>query len=85
MWKFKSECKNYDYSRVIKAIDEMRTYREARAIRTLSHMLRQDLMKNYCNISNPELYNKLHFGTKIIIENYNKEVISCIKAIYECP
>ena len=83
-WKYKVECKFYDFKRVQKAIDEMKTYREAKSVRALSHMLRQDLMKNYCNISNSDLYNKTHFGTKVLIEKYHKEVFKCIKVIYDC-
>jgi NTE family protein len=42
-------------------------------------------MKNYCNIANSDLYNKTHFGTKVLIEEYHKEVFKCIKMIYDYP
>ena len=44
-------------------------------------MLRQDLVKNFCCISEPDLYN----GTKRLIEKYHNEVIKCILLIYSCP
>ena len=39
-------------------------------------------MKNICNISDPQLYNQCHLGTKRQIEKYIDEVLKCIRAIY---
>lgn len=48
----------------------------------MAHCLRQDLAKNICNISDPDLYNQCHLGTKRPIEKYIEEVRKCIKTIY---
>jgi len=47
-------------------------------------MLRQDLVKNFCSISDPNLYIKSHLGTKSLIQKYHKEVVKCIKLIFSC-
>ena len=51
-------------------------------MKTLTYCLRQDLVKNICNICDPQLYNQCHLGTKRVIEKYIEEVTKCIKAIY---
>jgi hypothetical protein len=60
----------------------MKHLRQQNNVRTLSHCLRQDLIKNIGGISDPNLYNRCHFGTKRLIEKYHNEVIKCIKLIY---
>ena len=81
-WKFQLESTDYDYIRLEKRRQMMKQLRKADNIQTLSHCLRQDLVKNLGNISNPQLYNQCHFGTKKNIEKYMAEVIKSIKAIY---
>ena len=44
--------------------------------------LRQNLVKNFGGISNPQLYKVAHSGTKINIEEYQNEVIRCFKYLY---
>lgn len=83
-WKNKSESKLYDYKRVQHCLASMKTLRKQNAYKTLSHMLRQDLVKNFCNISDASLYNKSHHGTKSLIQKYHKEVVKCIKLIFSC-
>lgn len=39
-WKYKAECKFYDYERVKTAIKDMKCHREAKNVKTLIHMLR---------------------------------------------
>ena len=60
----------------------MKQLRISGNVKTLSHCLRQDLVKNIGNISCPQLYNQCHFGTKRNIEKYIDEVIKCVRAIY---
>ena len=45
-------------------------------------LLRQNLQKNFCGISNPELYNVGYACTKSNIEEYQNEVIKCLQFMY---
>ena len=81
-WKFQPESGVYDYQRIENRCMMMKQLRKSNNIKTLSHCLRQDLMKNIGNICDPELYNRCHLGTKRLIEKYQEEVTKCIKAIY---
>ena len=83
-WKYKNNSKLYDWERVMYCLASMKALRKQNAVRTLSHQLRQDLVKNFCCISEPDLYNKAHYGTKRLIEKYHNEVIKCIQLIYSC-
>ena len=56
-WKFKLESNDYDYLRLEKRRQMMKQLRKSDNIQTLAHCLRQDLVKNIGNMSNPELYN----------------------------
>ena len=60
----------------------MKKLRKRGNIKALAHCLRQDLVKNICNISDADLYNCCFFGTKRMIEKYHNEIIHCIKSIY---
>ena len=84
-WKNQDESTIYDYKRVNHCFASMKTLRKQNAVKTLSHMLRQDLVKNFCSISHPDLYSKCHFGTKKLMEKYHKEEVKCIKMIAETP
>ena len=50
---------------------------------TLARCLRQDLVKNIFNTSDPRLYRECFHGTKKLIEDYHNEIILCIKQVYE--
>lgn len=81
-WKYNKASKCYDYARIESRLMYMKQLRKQNNIKTLVHCLRQDLVKNIGTISDPNLYNRCHFGTKRLIEKYYNEVIKCIKLIY---
>ena len=81
-WKYISESEHYDFGRLEVRRHMMKQLRNNSRMKTLAHCIRQDLAKNICNISDPQLYNTCHLGTKRIIEKYIDEVIKCIKTIY---
>jgi TAG lipase/lysophosphatidylethanolamine acyltransferase len=81
-WKYRPESQHYDYVRIDVRRVMMKQLRISGNVKTLSHCLRQDLVKNIGNISDPQLYNQCHFGTKRNIEKYIDEVIKCVRAIY---
>ena len=81
-WKYISHSTQYDYARLEVRRQMMKQLRNNSSIKTLAHCIRQDLVKNICNISVAPLYNQCHLGTKRIIEKYIEEVIKCIKIIY---
>ena len=60
----------------------MKQLRTNHAIKALTYCIRQDLTKNICNSSDPNLYTWCHLGTKRIIEKYIDEVIKSIRTIY---
>ena len=52
-WKAQRESDFYDYQRIEKRTQMMKQLRKSDNIKTLAHQLRQDLMKNIGNISDP--------------------------------
>ena len=82
-WKCRLESRSYDYARIERRRQMMKQLRKSDNVKTLTHCLRQDLVKNIGNISTPALYSQCHFGTKKNVEKYMEEVTRCIKTIYQ--
>ena len=55
-WKNERVSSSYDYDRIESRLLMMRHLRKKNNIKTLTHCLRQDLVKNIGRISNPCLY-----------------------------
>lgn len=81
-WKYVAHSNHYDYGRLEARRLVMKQLRNNNNVKTLSHCIRQDLVKNSCNICEPALYNQCHLGTKRTIEKYIDEVIKSIKMVY---
>ena len=81
-WKCRLESRNYDYARIERRRQMMKQLRKSDNVKTLTHCLRQDLVKNIGNMSAPALFSQCHFGTKKNVEKYMEEVTRCIKTIY---
>ena len=82
IWKNNKISRLYDYEKVELRYLNMKQLRQSKNITGLVSCLRQDLMKNYGDIANPELYNHSHFGTKRLIEKYHNEIIKCIRFVF---
>ena len=81
-WKQNDASNIYDYLKTRAKTGYYKHLRSKRDIKELLRMLRQDLKKNICGISSPELYKVAASGTKDCIEAYHTEVIKCIQYIY---
>ena len=56
-WKLHKESPYYDYERIESRLLMMKQLRKQNNVKTLSHCLRQDLVKNIGRISESSLYN----------------------------
>ena len=79
-WKLEPDSLLYDFEGLKERLDLMRELRTSkRNDDTLARCLRQDLVKNIFNTSDPRLYRECFHGTKKLIEDYHNEIILCIK------
>ncbi len=81
-WKREDASDDYDYKLIRARLREIRNLREAGAVAKLVYHLRQGLHWNLGNSSNPILYSHALVGTKTLIEDYVREVVSAL--IYLC-
>ena len=56
-WKYVQKSHSYDWHRLEVRRLMMKQLRNSGNVKTLAHCIRQDLRKNICNISDPQLYN----------------------------
>jgi len=85
VWKDIRESDAYDYEMVenrtleIKALVREANYSE------LTYLLRSGLERNFGGILNSQLYKTALVGTKVIIEEYVKEVENALNFLYNAP
>ncbi|RLV92004.1 Lipase 3 [Spathaspora sp. JA1] len=83
LWRQNFVSRHYDYVLVndrIKVLSEARENGDARKIMSL---LRSGLIRNFGGISQKRLYLKAYMGTKLKIEEYINEVLSCLDYLNE--
>ena len=80
-WKRDDRSEDYDYVLIKKNLNAIRQARKSGDVLDLVYVLRQCLLRNLGNISNPNLFNRSNTGTKYLLDNYVKEVISSLNYI----
>ena len=83
LWKKQKETSLYDSKEVESLIKILKTKKEIKDINGVSHYLRSNLVKNLYSTNNPVLFHRSHFGTKHLIDDFQKEIISSLKYIYK--
>lgn len=85
IWKDNLISNKYDYRLIQERLQDLRFYRMSKDVPKLLSLLRAGMLRNFGGISNKKLYNRTYIGTKVLIEEYNNEIIQCLRWIDEEP
>ncbi|CAF3948154.1 unnamed protein product [Rotaria magnacalcarata] len=83
IWKASSESKYYDENLTRTFTDELKRYRELRDSEKLIKKLQMCINKSMNGILNEHLYSKSLVGTKCVMEEYIKEIVTSLKYLTE--
>lgn len=73
--------KHYDYRLIHGRLEAIINSREEEDILTLVNLLRSGLVRNLGNITSPKLYNHAYAGTKLLIDDYIRQVALSIQYV----
>ena len=85
VWKDNLISSKYDYRLLQERMQDLQDARASGNVARLLSLLRAGMLRNFGGISNKRLYNRTYIGTKLLIEEYNKEVSTCLRWIDEQP
>jgi len=84
-WKGEAASPLYDSRRIQQQLAAMTHHKAEGDFGAMVYWLRSGLQRNVAGIGNPKLYAHCHVGTKILIENYNEELLRMLDSICQCP
>lgn len=85
IWRQNPKSRNYDYRLISSRLGQLITARTEGDIFTLIDLLRSGLLRNLGSIGSIALYNRTYLGTKLLIEDYIREVIQGLEFIDNLP
>jgi TAG lipase / lysophosphatidylethanolamine acyltransferase len=77
-WRRRSESRHYDWFKISQQKREIERCQVNGDILNLCGMLRMHPVRNLYDILSPRLYTIAHAGTKLLIEDYVRQVQSCV-------
>ncbi|MDP9140384.1 MAG: patatin-like phospholipase family protein, partial [Pseudomonadota bacterium] len=80
-WKADDTSEDFDYLLIKERLSELRRLRATGDARRLAFDLAEGLHGNLGNISAPSLYSGARVGTKVLVEEYIREVSRCLDFI----
>eukprot|EP01126_Amoeba_proteus_P050322 TRINITY_DN5935_c0_g1_i5.p1 TRINITY_DN5935_c0_g1~~TRINITY_DN5935_c0_g1_i5.p1 ORF type:complete len:470 (+),score=65.14 TRINITY_DN5935_c0_g1_i5:729-2138(+) len=80
-WKNDPESDLYDYRLIEERYSALRESLDKEDIPNLVRLLRSGLLRNLGGLGRPQLYNRVHVGTKKLIENYIEVVVEGLDKI----
>ncbi len=78
IWRRRNDSKYYDWFKISQQKREIERCQVSGDILNLCGLLRMHPVRNLYNILSPRLYTKAHAGTKLLIEDYIRQVQRCI-------
>ncbi|EPX70858.1 triacylglycerol lipase [Schizosaccharomyces octosporus yFS286] len=83
-WKarFDPISDKYDYSLIERCTSTLKLYRTKEEAYPMLMFLRSSLLRNFGNIGDSGLYTENYSGTKILIEDYVREVNRCLEFLF---
>lgn len=85
LWRQNPRSKSYDYRLISSRSVQLAVARNEGDIYTLMDLLRSGLLRNLGSLGSIALYNRTYLGTKLLIEDYIREVIQCLEFIDQFP
>lgn len=83
VWKDNLVSSKYDYRLIQERLLDLQEARAMGNVSRLLSLLRAGMLRNFGGISNKRLYNRTYIGTKILIQEYNKELGTCLEWLDE--
>lgn len=80
-WRKDDRFKYYDWKTIRNTINKLKKYRSQNRIDDIMVLLQSCVKSNFAGIENPLLYSHTYFGTKILIDDYLKEVIKSLNFV----
>ena len=84
-WKNEESSTDFHYEIIQKRLKQLRQADREKNVKELVYTLREGLVHNFGNISNPALYHKARTGTKHLITDYVNEAVILLKHLCENP
>ncbi len=78
VWRRRNDSKHYDWLKISRQKREIERCQVNGDILNLCGMLRMHPVRNLYDILSPRLYTKAHAGTKLLIEDYIRQVQCCV-------
>uniref|UniRef100_A0A1D1Z9S9 Triacylglycerol lipase SDP1 n=1 Tax=Anthurium amnicola TaxID=1678845 RepID=A0A1D1Z9S9_9ARAE len=82
-WKQDPASPYYDYIMIQKRLAHLKDIHESNDVLSMIYMLRSGLLRNLGGINDPRLFCRSYLGTKKLIEDYTKEVVTQLEYIGE--
>eukprot|EP00474_Spongospora_subterranea_P009139 CRZ09597.1 hypothetical protein [Spongospora subterranea] len=79
LWKVKPDSPFYDHALVQKTVEKLEEARNSNDFPALAYHLRNSLHRNFGGLENIQLYEHTHAGTKHLLEQYVKEVVTSME------
>lgn len=80
-WKELAACDMYDSTNLQTRLHQLREARLCGDVELSMRLLRENLDRGICGLSNPNLYTHCAFGTKKLIHEYNDEVVLALQFV----
>ncbi|EPY52022.1 triacylglycerol lipase [Schizosaccharomyces cryophilus OY26] len=81
-WRFDPVSNKYDFSLIERCTSTLKLYRTKKQSYPMLMFLRSSLLRNFGNIGDSGLYTENYSGTKILIEEYVREVNRCLNFLF---
>ncbi|GBC03237.1 hypothetical protein RclHR1_05020014 [Rhizophagus clarus] len=82
-WKQDPASQYYDYIMIKKRLTHLKDVHESNDVLSMIYNLRSGLLRNLGGINDPRLFCRSYLGTKRLIEDYTKEVVTQLEYIAE--
>lgn len=82
-WKKKEHFYYYDYDTLKVTVEKLKALQAGDNIEELMFLLQSCIKANFAGTENPLLYSQTYFGTKAIVEEYNREVTRAIGLVID--
>lgn len=84
-WKSEPASPHYDSKRIQQQLAEMTRLKAQGEFSAMVYWLRSGIQRNVAGAGNPKLFAHCHVGTKVLIENYNEEILRMLNCVCQCP
>lgn len=85
VWRRNPQSRKYDHRVIAERISKLRNARLGDEVEVLAYLIRSGLLRNLANICDKQLFSRCYLGTKMLIQDYIAEVLTCLQTLRELP